>query len=486
MASDGLNGWHVVAFLLGILVSVIVVTLIYFRMATARARREECASSPHGSDAAPRAAWADVEKGKAVGLAPREPGDKVLVCSPRQFRETLRQLLESELPRGLTNSGLLEQLQRLEEKVQLSSELARTVEVRSEGRAATEGLRAVANAGPRGADTATPQSGRGTEGGPPSEGGLPGAVPAPEALPHAVPPPRIDPPEALGLPAPPACRPQTSFGPTDRQLALPDPPEKCAPSIDVHSSLEASLATVQKVLGRRDAQTAELHRQLKEARQCLWEQTAEARAATAKLQELLTDPSRGPAMQAETIRELQVEVRDLAGRLADARAQERHWSAIARRQRAFFLQSERLGQEGLLHLRRHPCGEVFLVPPPVAAPYEEDDAAAGQDGPGWDVGKSHCNPYKVDSWPFEPNVLAQRPSKEPNLQQWVEGEDEDDHEDERVEEHSDDNSLEECEEGDGPEIEDSPMRGPAALLSPKYGDMGSGVQDRGSETARSL
>ena len=65
-------------------------------------------------------------------------------------------------------------------------------------------------------------------------------------------------------------------------------------------------------------------------------------------------------------------------------------------------------------------GEIFLAPPPVVLEddeFQEEPMYATQTrlcrvqqveiGPlRWDVGTSHCNPYCVDSWPFEPNVLA--------------------------------------------------------------------------------
>lgn len=212
-------------------------------------------------------------------------------------------------------------------------------------------------------------------------------------------------------------RPDLAFGPTPRQCGLAEPPMKNSPHVDEETSLQASLTTVQKVLSRRDAQTTELQHQLKEARQTLWLQTVEARSATSRLREVLADPTRAPQAQAETIEELRLEVKELSGRLADAQEQEKYWSMIARRQRAFLLQSEHLGQEGCFLLRRHPCGEVFVVSPPT----EEDDGG-GHASSRWDVATSHCNPYKVDSWPVEPNVLAHRPSREPHLEQCSEAE----------------------------------------------------------------
>lgn len=212
--------------------------------------------------------------------------------------------------------------------------------------------------------------------------------------------------------------PLKDFGPTVLQEGLPDPPEKCATDIDEDMSDRLSVTTLQHILGKRDAQTTELHKQLKVARQNLWDQTLEARTATARLHDFLADPARAPEAQAEAMQRMQLKIRELSGRMAESRLQEQNWCAVAKRQHVFMMQCERMMQEGSTILVRN---------------MTMDDG----DNPGgsvWDVGRSHCNPYSVDSWPFEPNALAQRASQEPNLNRWDEGdddvlEDEDDGED---------------------------------------------------------
>jgi len=277
------------------------------------------------------------------------------------------------------------------------------------------------------ADTRTPSSSNRSGSTDRDAEDLPGLVappdkPGKEPMPPPVPPANLEP---LKVEASQPCGkngPPKQFGPTTRQSCFPDPPEKCY-ALSEDEAHRNSLVTLQRVLSKRDAQTTELHRQLRDTRQQLWQQTAEARAATARLHAYLADDTRAPHEQAEAILRLQGEVKDLSGRLAEARQQEQQWAVIASRQRAFFRQSEVLAQEGLQILRRHPAGEIFLAPPPVVL---EDDEL--QEEPMWDVGSSHCNPYCVDSWPFEPNVLAARASAQPNLNQWDEGpeDDEDD------------------------------------------------------------
>ncbi|CAE7722063.1 HMCN1 [Symbiodinium sp. CCMP2456] len=77
-----------------------------------------------------------------------------------------------------------------------------------------------------------------------------------------------------------------------------------------------------------EAQTTELHRQLRDTRQ----------------------------QSAEAILRLQSQVKELSGNLAEARHQEQQWASIAKHQRAYLQQSERISQEGMQILRRHPAG----------------------------------------------------------------------------------------------------------------------------------
>lgn len=286
-------------------------------------------------------------------------------------------------------------------------------------------------------DTRTPSSSN--RSGSSSERGnedLPGvvALPPQEAIPRppSAPPAELNTKALTQAPLPPELDPAPPkvFGPTCRQNELVDPPEKFPPLWDEDESERHSLATIHRVLAKRDAQTTELHKQLRQARQQLWQQTAEARQAKAHLNDYLADTSQAPRAQAEAIARLRDENEDLSGRLAECRQQEQYWTSIAKKQRAFFQQSERISQESLSLLRRHPAGDVFLAPQPVVL---EDDEP--RDEPMWDVGTSHCNPYAVDSWPFEPNVLAARASAQPNLHRWEEGSDEECGDDDDDEEH---------------------------------------------------
>jgi len=214
--------------------------------------------------------------------------------------------------------------------------------------------------------------------------------------------PRKYPPEINGL----------SFGPTPQQCEKACPPETYHISLDERDSLRNSLTSLRGQLGRRDSQTTELHRQLRQCQEALWQQKLDATSAHTRLREVLTDPERVPAVQAEELRQLHRQVEELSTAHAEALGTSRHLQWIVRRQRAFFIQNEKMEPGVRELLMRHPAGEVFLTPPPVVLDEDrEDDATRGP----WDVGTSHINPYAVDSWPLEPNVLAQRCAAEPSL-----------------------------------------------------------------------
>lgn len=207
------------------------------------------------------------------------------------------------------------------------------------------------------------------------------------------------------------------LSPSNRQKRYEDPPEKGWMPIDEDRSVRMSMVTVQRNLQKRDVQTQELHRQLRQTQQDNHNQKLEAAYATKKLQDLLADPSSAPQAQAEEVKVLRHQVEDISGKLADAKQSEMQWSITAKRQRAFFMQSERVAQEGVNLFRKHPAGELFLAPPPVVL---DDDVEEDPRRAPWDVGNSHINPYVNDSWPFEPNSSYQRCAVEPNLGRWDE------------------------------------------------------------------
>lgn len=390
MPCAGIDELHVLTFFSGVVVTVGLAACIHYILVWFRRSR-------------PKEGW-DPEQGHSPGQ-----GSNAFIST---MCHKFQMVLELEIRKGSTAQELEERLHSI---LKLAEAPTKSVqEVETDERAQLPSKASI--------DTRTPSSSN-RSGSTDRDGeDLPGLVappdkPGKEPMPPPLPPANLEPLRAE------ACQgsgPPKQFGPTDRQSCSPDPPEKCY-AANEEESQRNSLFTLQRVLSKRDAQTTELHRQLRETRQQLWQQTAEARAATARLHAYLADESRAPHEQAEAILRLQHEVKDLSSQLAEARQQEQQWATIASRQRIFFRQSEVLAQEGLQILRRHPAGEIFLAPPPVVL---DDDES--QDERMWDVGSSHCNPYCVDSWPFEPNVLAAKASVQPNLNQWDEGQEDDD------------------------------------------------------------
>lgn len=437
MGEDALTASNGLAFVAGAAATLAMVLALYLIALLRRARvgADHVRSAPVAGAAK---AWPDPEKGEGdAKVLGSKGGSKEFstleLCDTTTLRSLLGDVIPKEISKGLEASELLQRLQKLEQKLAqpLAHDSLRDTALAASGEVLLKDPPKAASV-----ETRTPNSSDISGGSSPRPEDLPGAVtiaappPRPPWTEKVVPPvpmPPAAPPERLQHPSPPK-----EFGPTERQRSLLDPPEKCAMDVCEETAELTSLATLQRILSKRDAQTTELHRQLKEARQCLWLQTSEARAANARLHALLTDPSKAPQAQAEALQRLQQEVRGLSGLVAETRAKEQHWSAIAKRQRAFFMQSERLSQEGVGLLRRHPAGDIFLAPPPVVL---EDDEPFDQRA--WDVGTSHCNPYSVDSWPFEPNVLAQRASQEPGLQRWNECEEEEDDDDDEEEDPDD-------------------------------------------------
>mmetsp|Transcript_112370 Transcript_112370/g.317587 ORF Transcript_112370/g.317587 Transcript_112370/m.317587 type:complete len:564 (-) Transcript_112370:67-1758(-) len=248
------------------------------------------------------------------------------------------------------------------------------------------------------------------------------------------------------------CVPGASFGPTLRQRRQADPPERVNMHLNSKTSLKASSTTVQRQLQRRESQAVELRRQILECQDTMATQRSEAEGIRHRLEAVLHDPSLAPQMQAEEIEALREEKESLTARLEVQLRSENYWAMLVRHQRAFFVQSDRIAQAGGPQLLcKHSAGELFVEPPPVPVEGDEEDLRKLP----WDVGTSNMNPYVTDSWPFEPNVLAQRLVVEPSLHRCEEEDEQDlDDEDEDEEEEEEDEEQEEEEEEDAESEED--------------------------------
>jgi len=166
-----------------------------------------------------------------------------------------------------------------------------------------------------------------------------------------------------------------------------------------------SLETLNLKLRSRDAQVTNLTAQLKTSRQTLWNERQLSARADARLKEV-AEGYGDPAHQ-RVVQQLTEKLAATGEKLNFERMRAMRWALIARQQRQFFKHTEALGEPPNDLKQNHPAGEIFLPPPPMT---DEDEEAYGD---LWDVGTgAGANPYNVDSWPLEPNVLASKVGKQ--------------------------------------------------------------------------
>merc|ERR1719203_1872738 len=100
-------GWTIAGFLLGVLSTLLAHATVYFARAR-KGRQLQLGDS--------KKVYPDPEKGEGA-TCPSEVKTAWQIAAPaapvtpRHFCETLKQLLETELPKGLVASGLVEQLE---------------------------------------------------------------------------------------------------------------------------------------------------------------------------------------------------------------------------------------------------------------------------------------------------------------------------------------------------------------------------------------
>lgn len=365
----------------------------------------------------PAEAWAYTDPEAGCGS---EAAAQTKQNARRDLCEALRGLLVEEIPRGLHKSGICHRLDSLEQQLSALQSIPPPPEPKALEMPLPPPTSAFAPP-PLNADVAVRQTAP-----------LVDVAIATDPLPPDRPQRQVETrdQEVITIQSRDWGRRPLTFGPSKRQARHPDPPERAGTCMDEDSTLKASITTVRKQLLRRDTQTSELHRQIRQLEEEHSTLTRRARHAERQMQEILANPSRGTALQAEEIQRLRGRIDELASSLADSRSKEAHWELSAKKHRAYLLQTVSLGNalcdgsgDPQDTLKRHPAGEVFLVPPPP--PIGTDDEEFGDPcRSAWDISSSHINPYTTDSWPCEPNVLAQRASQEPNLPRWDEGEQE--------------------------------------------------------------
>jgi len=187
-----------------------------------------------------------------------------------------------------------------------------------------------------------------------------------------------------------------------------------------HSSLMQNLAS-------RERQIISLKSQVEKTRKVREEEDEKTKVIDGVLQKLLANSQNSKEIREQRRSEMKKECEQTETKHEAAKVLSKRFQQIAQQQIAYYRQSETVGSGSEL-VRHHPAGEVFLAPKPSVI---EDET--GEDA--WDVGTSFANPYNVDSWPFEPNVLARRcfnpPEDQHQLEPWTEETVEDVEEEER-------------------------------------------------------
>lgn len=199
---------------------------------------------------------------------------------------------------------------------------------------------------------------------------------------------------------------QKKWGPSRRQNNFEDPPYKEEKLEKEVVTIRATLATLNQNVNSRERQLGSLKAQIAEAKKIEREDEGNVAQVEETLRQV-QDPSKLPSAQ-EKRRKLQKEAHDKVEKdLKEAKAEATRYQGLVKQQHAFFMQAETIycQERGAERMQRFPAGEVFLVPQPL--PMDDDKG-----GDSWDVGTAVANPYEVDSWPFEPNVLARRCPKE--------------------------------------------------------------------------
>eukprot|EP00927_Polykrikos_kofoidii_P053646 TRINITY_DN48236_c0_g1_i1.p1 TRINITY_DN48236_c0_g1~~TRINITY_DN48236_c0_g1_i1.p1 ORF type:complete len:436 (+),score=97.15 TRINITY_DN48236_c0_g1_i1:175-1308(+) len=211
----------------------------------------------------------------------------------------------------------------------------------------------------------------------------------------------------------------------------PEPSDKTEDVVRESVTLRQSRTSLKQSLTSREKQIASLKSQLAVCQEHCKQNTADANASSKILEELEKEPSLIAKVRDEKLQRRKDRVQDLEKKLAHAEWQAKHYQELSQQQRAFWTQTDRMTASGMSSVvNKHPCGEIFVVPKPASMADDKPEV--------WDVGTAVANPYVVDSWPFEPNVLARKTNHEVPMPPYaeetkedLEEEEEDDEEPER-------------------------------------------------------
>eukprot|EP00405_Crypthecodinium_cohnii_P013455 CAMPEP_0206458444 /NCGR_PEP_ID=MMETSP0324_2-20121206/23574_1 /ASSEMBLY_ACC=CAM_ASM_000836 /TAXON_ID=2866 /ORGANISM="Crypthecodinium cohnii, Strain Seligo" /LENGTH=516 /DNA_ID=CAMNT_0053929785 /DNA_START=85 /DNA_END=1632 /DNA_ORIENTATION=- len=213
------------------------------------------------------------------------------------------------------------------------------------------------------------------------------------------------------------------YGPSDIQSRVhePEPHEEIlAESATLHLTMES----LEQNIAARKKQVASLKAQIDACEDTCKHTKERADNAEMYLRELEEDPENVVDVHQGRLLRLRRVHQALQDQIRAFENQARRIQILYREQQRYRLQHEHIA--GILGnfdlLPRHAAGALALVDPPL--PLDETPPQ------NFDIATAVANPYNVDSWPFEPNVLAKRYLQwEPGMESLNE-EDEDEEEDE--------------------------------------------------------
>lgn len=241
-----------------------------------------------------------------------------------------------------------------------------------------------------------------------------------------------------------AKAPELVYGPTFRQRRFTDPPEQHTMDVvQENSAMKVTLGNLQQNVLKREKQIACLQTQIETAQAYHKDQVKDseklgfsASGAAPEGDCSMMDDAALAKFHADSVARRREHVDELAKELTRMKAQASYYQDVHKQQQKYIrsidqptvhynvfretgggfqqhltrrsrtLPEQRRKMEYVPRLARHPAGEVFLEPPPPP-PVGDDKLEV------WNVGCSVANPYVVDSWPFEPNVQAQRAPEDP-------------------------------------------------------------------------
>lgn len=174
-------------------------------------------------------------------------------------------------------------------------------------------------------------------------------------------------------------------------------------------TIKASLDAVNSSLKNRERQIASLTRQLAFCKSVSEKEEAKVNEVSTILQSGRNPSVSAVALYSDQLQRRKEKLKQLRLDVERTRSERMRNEELAKQQHSYLMQTELLYRQGMHNrIQRFPSGDVFLAHQPL--PVDDDGAAETSD-----VGTAYANPYEVDSWPFEPNVLARRASQETSM-----------------------------------------------------------------------